>query len=72
MTSTSAGVRTRGRPRDERAGGAILGATLALLGEVGPTGLSVDEVAARAGVGKATIYDASRAAVRDQRTRRAH
>ena len=56
MTSASAGGRTRGRPRDERAGRAILDAALTLLAEVGPTGLSVDEVAARAGVSKATIY----------------
>lgn len=56
MTSASAGGRTRGRPRDERAGRAILDSALTLLAEVGPTGLSVDEVAARAGVSKATIY----------------
>lgn len=31
-------------------------ATLAILGEVGFSGLSIDGVAARAGVGKATIY----------------
>lgn len=48
--------RAPGRPRDERADAAILGATLAVLAEVGPTGLSVEEVAARAGVGKTTIY----------------
>jgi AcrR family transcriptional regulator len=46
----------RGRPRDERADEAILAAALELLAEVGPTGLSVEEVATRAGVGKATIY----------------
>ena len=45
-----------GRPRDERADAAILQSALELLAEVGPTGLSVEEVAARAGVGKATIY----------------
>lgn len=56
MTSGTAGGRARGRPRDERAGRAILDSALALLAEVGPTGLSVDEVAARAGVSKATIY----------------
>ncbi|MBI1376875.1 MAG: TetR family transcriptional regulator [Frankiales bacterium] len=50
------GRRGPGRPRDERVDTAILEATLALLGEVGPTALSVEEVAARAGVGKATIY----------------
>ncbi len=46
----------RGRPRDERADAAILTTALDLLAEVGPTGLSVEEVATRAGVGKATIY----------------
>ena len=45
-----------GRPRDERADRAILDSALELLAEVGPTGLSVEEVAARAGVSKATIY----------------
>ncbi len=50
------GGRGPGRPRDERADAAIMTATLDLLAEVGPTGLSVDEVAARAGVSKTTIY----------------
>ncbi len=48
--------RSPGRPRDERAGAAILAAALDVLAEVGPTALSVEEVAARAGVSKATIY----------------
>jgi AcrR family transcriptional regulator len=48
--------RAPGRPRDERADVAILSATLELLSEVGPTGLSVEEAASRAGVSKATIY----------------
>jgi AcrR family transcriptional regulator len=48
--------RAPGRPRDERADRAILGTTLELLAEVGPTALSVEEVASRAGVGKTTIY----------------
>jgi AcrR family transcriptional regulator len=48
--------RAPGRPRDERADRAILDAAIDLLAEVGPTGLSVEEVAARAGVSKATIY----------------
>lgn len=49
-------TRAPGRPRDVRADAAILDAALNLLAEVGPTGLSVEEVAARAGVSKATIY----------------
>ena len=50
------GTRGRGRPRDERVDTAIMASTLDLLAEVGPTGLSVDEVAARAGVSKTAIY----------------
>jgi AcrR family transcriptional regulator len=49
-------TRAPGRPRDARADAAILDAALQLLAEVGPTGLSVEEVATRAGVSKATIY----------------
>ncbi len=56
MTLTDSRPRGPGRPRDERAGRAILETALELLAEVGPTGLSVEEVAARAGVSKATIY----------------
>ena len=48
--------RRPGRPRDVRAEGAIIDAVFALLGEVGFEGLTVEAVAARAGVGKATIY----------------
>jgi len=48
--------RRPGRPRSERADQAILAAALDLLSEVGPAALGVEEVAARAGVGKATIY----------------
>ena len=50
------GARAPGRPRDERADQAIVESTLAVLAEVGPTALSVEEVASRAGVSKATIY----------------
>ncbi len=45
-----------GRPRSERAHEAILDATLDLLVEEGFTRMSVEAVATRAGVGKATIY----------------
>jgi AcrR family transcriptional regulator len=45
-----------GRPRDERADRAILSATLELMAENGVHDLRVDDVAGRAGVGKATIY----------------
>ncbi len=50
------GVVRRGRPRSVEADAAILDATLELIDESGLTGLSVESVAARAGVGKATIY----------------
>ena len=45
-----------GRPREERADRAILAATRELMAEVGVRDLRMDDVAARAGVGKATIY----------------
>jgi AcrR family transcriptional regulator len=56
VTAATTAPRGPGRPRDSRADEAILAAALDLLAEVGPTGLSVEEVAARAGVSKATIY----------------
>ena len=45
-----------GRPRSPRADDAIRRATLDLLDERGYTGLSIEAVAQRAGVGKATVY----------------
>lgn len=48
--------RRPGRPRDARADEAILTAVVDVLGEVGFTGLTIDAVAHRAGVGKATVY----------------
>ena len=46
----------RGRPRSEQADRAIMAAALELLAERGIAGMSIEEVASRAGVGKATIY----------------
>ncbi len=48
--------RTPGRPRDTRCDDAIISATLQALADSGFTGLSMEAVAARAGVGKATVY----------------
>jgi AcrR family transcriptional regulator len=51
-----AAQRRPGRPRSERADRAIIEAALSLFAESGPEGLCIEKVAARAGVGKATIY----------------
>ncbi|HLF43580.1 MAG TPA: TetR/AcrR family transcriptional regulator [Acidimicrobiia bacterium] len=53
MTPTE---RKLGRPRDVSVEAAVVQAMLAVLDEVGLGALSMDVVAARAGVGKATIY----------------
>jgi AcrR family transcriptional regulator len=59
MSSVSPPVtepRPTGRPREERADRAILAAALELMAEQGVRDLRMDDVARRAGVGKATIY----------------
>jgi AcrR family transcriptional regulator len=48
--------RAPGRPRSEQAHSAILRSTLKLLGQNGFSELTIESVAARAGVGKATVY----------------
>jgi len=55
-TYTREVARAPGRPRSEKARKAVIQSTLALLNRVGFHELSVESVAARAGVGKATIY----------------
>jgi AcrR family transcriptional regulator len=53
---TAAEPRRPGRPRSEQADQAIIDAALEVFAESGPHGLGIEQVAARAGVGKATIY----------------
>ncbi len=48
--------RQQGRPRDPRLDDAITAATLELLAEAGYAALTIEAVAQRAGVGKATLY----------------
>jgi AcrR family transcriptional regulator len=55
-TETQGAARPPGRPRSAESHQAILRATLELLAEKGPQAMSMDAVAARAGVSKATIY----------------
>jgi AcrR family transcriptional regulator len=54
VTTTS--PRSPGRPRSEASRQAILVAALSLASEVGYAGLTIEGLAARAGVGKQTIY----------------
>jgi AcrR family transcriptional regulator len=55
-TNASEAHRGVGRPRSASADAAILEATRSLLAEQGWSGLSVEAVAARAGVAKSTVY----------------
>ena len=50
------GPRSRGRPRSEAARQAILQAARELLADGGPGAVTMEAVAARAGVGKPTVY----------------
>jgi AcrR family transcriptional regulator len=50
------GKRPPGRPRSEQARQAILRSTLKILGKNGFSDFKIEEVAARASVGKATVY----------------
>ncbi|SDI92742.1 transcriptional regulator, TetR family [Frankineae bacterium MT45] len=56
MTVDSLPTVSVGRPRRDATDSAILDATTELLAEIGWTGLTVEGVAARAGVAKTTIY----------------
>ena len=57
MTTPSLSVpRAPGRPRDERADRAILDAALDVFAEHGYAAARLEDVAARAGVAKGTIY----------------
>jgi AcrR family transcriptional regulator len=56
MTETSTKTRGRGRPRSATSQKAILAKAIEILLEQGLTSMSMDDVAKRAGVSKATIY----------------
>jgi AcrR family transcriptional regulator len=52
----SAATKTPGRPRDAEAEERILESAMELLGVLGYNGMSIEAVAAQAGVGKTTVY----------------
>ncbi len=56
QNSTESDNERRGRRRSARSHQAVLAATVAVLDEVGYSSLTIEAVAAAAGVGKATIY----------------
>jgi AcrR family transcriptional regulator len=56
FTKNRNGKRPPGRPRSEHARTAILRSTLKILGESGFSNLTIEDVAERAAVGKATVY----------------
>jgi AcrR family transcriptional regulator len=56
VTEDKATPAARGRPRSEAAGSAIIQAVLELLAEGGVQALTMEGVAARAGVAKTTVY----------------
>jgi AcrR family transcriptional regulator len=57
VSSSAGSARARrGRPRDPGLDESILSSTLLLLGEIGYAQLTMEQVAARAGVGKASLY----------------
>lgn len=55
-TTTPMRVSRRGRPRDERLDAAIVAAAVAEVGAKGWGGATIEGIAARAGVGRASIY----------------
>ena len=56
VAAPDSGIARSGRPRDPSRDEAIFAAAVALFAEHGYAGVSIEGVAARAGVGKATIY----------------